>query len=57
MKKAIATEQVFNALGQRIGVKYHYFGGTSREVVTRRTAEQVTNRLKEVMNNLKEREK
>jgi len=24
MKEPIATEQIFNALGQRIGLRYHY---------------------------------
>ena len=32
MKQIIATEQIFSPLGHRIGVRYWYADGTSREI-------------------------
>ncbi len=31
MKEPIVTEQIFSPLGHRIGLRYHYEDGSSRE--------------------------
>ena len=49
MKEPIATEQIFNGIGQRIGLKYHYADGSSREILERRTAEEVSSTLERII--------
>lgn len=55
MKEIKATEQIFNAIGQRVGLKYHYADGTSREVTERSTVSQVSSKLKDAMKKFEEK--
>ena len=48
MKEPIATEQIFNGIGQRIGLKYHYADGSSREILERRSESEVKSTLERI---------
>jgi len=49
MKVPIATEQIFNTIGQRIGLKYHYEDGSSREIKERRSETEVKSALERII--------